>query len=278
MVPDLPDDYSRATLFGPQRRHPYFEGAAERPFRPHADGYEPVNTWWLADASLLTYVPEERIVREKLADAGLRMTWRFDDGPRGFLAEGPDFSILAFRGTVFPDAHDVQADFDVRITAFPGGGRVHQGFFDSIGKVLPELESRIASVRGPVIATGHSLGAALAVLAAALLDPVTWVTTFGSPRIGDTVFRDRFRKPVWRVLNNNDLVGRLPPPGLFHHVGKRVYIDRNGRFHHDIRRRDRVLDSIAGQLDRGTDAVDAVVDHSPLHYAVHAANDLTADS
>ena len=196
---------------------------------------------------------------------------------RGFLAEGPDFSILAFRGTVFPDAHDVQADFDVRMTAFPGGGRVHQGFFDSIRKILPELEPRVAAVRSPLFATGHSLGAALAVLSATLLEPVKSVTTFGSPRIGDTDFRDQCRKPVWRVLNNNDLVGQLPPPGLFHHVGKLVYIDRNGRFHRDIQRWERVIDSVAGQLDRGTDAVDALVDHSPLHYAVHAANALPGD-
>ncbi|MEN8148931.1 MAG: lipase family protein [Planctomycetota bacterium] len=276
MARDLPDDYSRAALFGPQRRHPYFEGAAERPFQPYATGFDPVNAWWLADASLLTYVPEEDIVREKLGTAGLEMTFYFDDGPRGFLAEGPEFTILAFRGTVFPDAHDFQADFDVRITAFPGGGRVHQGFFDSIRKILPELEPRVAAARSPVVATGHSLGAALAVLSAALLEPVTAVTTFGSPRIGDTVFGDRCRRPVWRVLNNNDLVGRIPPPGLFHHVGKLVYIDRKGRFHQEIRRRDRIVDSVAGQLDRGTDAVDAVVDHSPLHYAIHAANALPA--
>jgi len=274
MVRDLPDDYSRQALFGPRRDHPYFEGAADRPFVPGAPEYDAVNAWWLAEASLLTYVPGEEFVRERLGAAGLDLTFHFDEGPRGFVAEGPDFSILAFRGTVFPDPHDVLADFDVRLTPFPGGGRVHQGFLDSIRGILPDLEGRLAAARAPVWATGHSLGAALATLAGALLPPVRAVLNFGSPRVGDASFRDAYPVPLWRVLNNNDFVPRIPPSGPFRHAGRLVYIDSGGRFRERTERWERVLDGLTGQIDRGGDAVDAIVDHSPLHYAIHAANAL----
>jgi hypothetical protein len=272
MTRDLPHDYSREALFDPQRDHPYFEGAADRPFRPGATDFSPVNTWWCAEASLLTYVPEEEFVREKLAAAGLEMTWRFDAGPRGFLAEGPDFSLVAFRGTVFPDPHDVLADIDFRLTDFADGGQVHQGFYDSIRTIRPELGIRVDRAKGPVWATGHSLGAALATLAGALLTPVRAVLTFGGPRVGDRTFAEHYATPLWRIVNNSDLVPRIPPAGPFRHTGELVYIDARGRYRLDTERWERVLDGVAGQIDLGTDGVDAIVDHSPLHYAIHAAN------
>jgi hypothetical protein len=276
MARDLPTDWSFEALFGPQRDHPYFEGAADRPFRPHAFDFDPVNAWWCAEASLLTYVPEEEFVREALEAAGLRMTYRFDAGPRGFLAEGPDFSILAFRGTVFPDPHDLLADIDVRQTDFPGGGQVHQGFYDSIRMVRPRLGRRVDRATAPVWATGHSLGAALATLAGALLTPVRKVLTFGGPRIGDRAFGEHYPAPLWRVVNGSDFVARIPPAGPFRHLGELVYIDSTGRYRRDSKRWERVIDGVLGQIDLGTEAVDAIVDHAALCYAIHAENALSA--
>ena len=66
--------------------------------------------------------------------------------------------------------------------------------------------------------TGHSLGAALAVLSAPQLAAETslvpTVYTFAGPRVGDPVFALAYadRVPVtWRVVNTNDIVPTLPP-------------------------------------------------------------------
>jgi len=132
--------------------------------------------------------------------------------------------------------------------------------------------------------TGHSLGAALATLAAARWAGTRGLVTFGAPRIGDSAFRDAASVPTWRVVNNNDAVCRIPP-WPYRHVGERIYVDRHGRSRRGTTRMERVLDEAAGHGDQAArviarwragerDAVpwDALVDHSPLHYAIHAWN------
>src|SRR5262249_54451343 len=86
----------------------------------------------------------------------------------------------------------------------------------------------------PVWLTGHSLGAALATLAAARWAAghrVQGLYTFGSPRVGNAAFAATVPGPCYRFVNNNDVVTRLPPPGLFagyRHVGVLKYIRTDG--------------------------------------------------
>ncbi|WP_437790745.1 lipase family protein [Sorangium sp. So ce693] len=84
--------------------------------------------------------------------------------------------------------------------------------------------------------TGHSLGGALAVLAAALIwsDPLfeplreklRGIYTYGQPMVGDAGFRAHFEEKlgpmVFRHIYGNDLVPRMPPKttGKFFHIGK----------------------------------------------------------
>ncbi|WP_437287422.1 lipase family protein [Sorangium sp. So ce406] len=84
--------------------------------------------------------------------------------------------------------------------------------------------------------TGHSLGGALAVLAAALIqvDPelkplrkkLRSIYTYGQPMVGDAGFRAYFRPKLdsrlFRHIYGSDIVPRLPPwtTGKFTHIGK----------------------------------------------------------
>ncbi|CAJ0597032.1 unnamed protein product [Cylicocyclus nassatus] len=94
--------------------------------------------------------------------------------------------------------------------------------------------------------TGHSLGGALASLAASYLLETgtaprskTKLITFGQPRTGDGIFAERLNNKIdyaFRVIHDNDMVPHIPPnlPTLFgklryHHHKKEVYYGRNMR-------------------------------------------------
>ncbi|HSU67742.1 MAG TPA: lipase family protein, partial [Tepidisphaeraceae bacterium] len=88
--------------------------------------------------------------------------------------------------------------------------------------------------------TGHSLGGAMATLAALRLATegldVRGVYTFGSPRVGNDEFYAKYSVPHYRLVNNNDVVPHVPLEttlvGLrlftYKHVGTLEYLDRNG--------------------------------------------------
>ncbi|XP_020595977.1 phospholipase A(1) DAD1, chloroplastic-like, partial [Phalaenopsis equestris] len=88
---------------------------------------------------------------------------------------------------------------------------------DEVRCILDKFES------GPEISitiTGHSLGAALAVLAAddlkAMLGPtgpLVTVVSFGGPRVGNASFRRRMEEQgsrVLRIVNTNDIITKVP--------------------------------------------------------------------
>ena len=61
--------------------------------------------------------------------------------------------------------------------------------------------------------TGHSLGGALAILAATLISPTRHgaVYTFGAPRVANYKFFFGLKMPIFRVVNSADIVPRVPP-------------------------------------------------------------------
>jgi hypothetical protein len=93
-----------------------------------------------------------------------------------------------------------------------------------------------------VFLTGHSLGGALAAVAAdrALSDDAvrlraTAVYGFGMPRAGDEDFALRYNNTLgaatYRLVHGDDIVATVPPSSLgFRHVGRLLRCDRGGRF------------------------------------------------
>eukprot|EP00178_Gracilaria_changii_P010518 TRINITY_DN305_c1_g2_i2.p2 TRINITY_DN305_c1_g2~~TRINITY_DN305_c1_g2_i2.p2 ORF type:complete len:197 (-),score=26.42 TRINITY_DN305_c1_g2_i2:643-1233(-) len=88
--------------------------------------------------------------------------------------------------------------------------------------------------RRPILLTGHSLGGALATICTLdlrvsldLAGTEVMVSTFGSPRCGNALFRTIYDELVpmhWRFAVESDIVTKLPKLG-YSHVGKRVLID-----------------------------------------------------
>ncbi|WP_410511685.1 lipase family protein [Paenibacillus sp. BR2-3] len=161
----------------------------------------------------------------------------------GFIAESQDKIIVVFRGTrTFKDNESDQDLYQVTYPYVRNAGMTHRGFTCIYQSARNELirELNELSTTKRLLVAGHSLGGALAVLAALdvavntpFKNPVVY--TYGSPRVADPVFASRFNQAVknsFRISNVHDIIPTLPaqaypPPftkkGLFYrHVDTKV--------------------------------------------------------
>ena len=152
----------------------------------------------------------------------------------GFVAAQPGMAIVAFRGTVSIGNFLTDAEAAlVRHGLFPG--LVHYGFCRAVDAVYPAVRSMLSSYPRDwrIWVTGHSLGGAMASLVSHRLAsdgfPVRAVYTFGSPRAGDRKFRDAYRLPNYRFVNDNDLVPHLPLRWCYSHVGELKLLTPDGQ-------------------------------------------------
>jgi hypothetical protein len=189
---------------------------------------------WCAEFARLAYGDFATVLAPCLADIGFELVAApFDrQGTQGFLAAGPDFAVLVFRGS--DDLAAWATNLDALPAPWRGGGNTHRGFAEALDAVWPEVEAALARTAGPLLFTGHSLGAALATLAASLR-PEAVLYTFGSPRVGDAGFEAATRRRpgfAARYVNHRDIVCRVPSARLgYRHIGEAHVIDRAGRVH-----------------------------------------------
>ncbi len=227
----------------PQNGFPYFAHADVLRFQPRAVGHSAINAWWLADASFLVYGTEgfigDALAQSSLPSQGYELQWLGSpEDNRGMVLANDDAMIVAFRGTrlakhTLLDAAEVvlinQYDFWTDSQFFPAvhriGGRVHAGFSKAYAEVNEQLDA-IVQARRPgqaIWLAGHSLGGALATLAAAHLAPGTiqGLYTYGCPRVGNGPFAKTL--PVethCRFVHRDDWVPLVPPALLgYQHAG-----------------------------------------------------------
>jgi hypothetical protein len=148
-----------------------------------------------------------------------------------FVATSPTVALVAFRGTA--SVADWLADLNFLSITRPYG-TVHRGFYYAFQDVNARLRQILSPFAGlPVVVTGHSLGGALATIAAAEWSgqvPVARVYTYGQPAVGTdgfVKFIDRnYSNRFYRLVNDNDAVARVPPG--YQHVGRLFHFDRAG--------------------------------------------------
>jgi len=157
--------------------------------------------------------------------------------PMGFLARSDCNAYLVFRGT--QTLLERLYDFNTKMEPYllPNWGKVHEGFL-RIYKKCRDRKNFIDSIKGldknlNFFITGHSLGAALSILA--LPDVVSNTSfkhpslyNFGCPRVGDNTFVTKYNELItpnsFRIVNTSDLVTSVPPPwpeiggGYYSHV------------------------------------------------------------
>lgn len=282
----------------PYLDHAYFEGGTSFPFRTAVRGFDKVNAWWLAEMATLVYADPP--FAETFLDRAGFASYRFFSGnsTQCYVADAGDFAVAAFRGTETrprgdggfePVLADIMTDVDIRLVSSGRSGKVHKGFRNALeevwGELMPHLEKLAADGR-LIWLTGHSLGAALATLAADRLSGVQGVYTFGSPRVGDRKFADGYGASIYRFVHRYDIVCRLPPSPPYAHVGELHDIGADGMKNGSAMRRYDPAARIRNELHRffttlgqerrdiGDRIPDEIRDHVPLYYTVHLWNAL----
>jgi len=193
---------------------------------------------WMADISQLVYL-REGYVRAQLKRWGFETVRWIEDSltdTQAVVAAHGDHVVLAFRGTegrkdFLTDLLFRKLPFQAGLAGAPTIGQVHRGFLAALDSVWNQV---LTAVQGlgpdrPLFVCGHSLGAALAQLAAMRLvkhgRAVAAVYVYGSPRVGDAEFRDAYNSVLKRQtflhVNDQDVVPTVPPRWTgFDHVAQ----------------------------------------------------------
>jgi triacylglycerol lipase len=236
------------------------------------DNFDPATTRW-SPANALAFAETANLAYA--ADDVLTSTlqqWGFPrvilptvvDDIRAIIAANDQMLLCAFRGTISAkdgkfDANNWLSDGDAWQLPFekcfgvPGCGAIHEGFANALLPIWPDVLKACDELRDngqSLWVNGHSLGGALAYLATAVFtfvqrEPIHGLYTFGQPRVGDLAFCTQcdaqFGDVHYRVVNNEDVVTRVPPRIFFHfpqpeyygHSGRLVYFDAAGVPHTD---------------------------------------------
>ena len=148
-----------------------------------------------------------------------------EDCDWGVVARKDNTSVIAIRGT------DTQEQWleDFRAIAQPvphAAWWIHGGFDDvwnSIAASLQKAWDTACSAGAQVYITGHSLGAALALIMG-VHHPEAFTWTFAGPAVFSPIHELPPSTNIVRVVNPSDLVPRVPIPPLYQHIGQEVDI------------------------------------------------------
>lgn len=215
---------------------------------------------------------------DKFKDLGYTIIEFFDvDGAQGYFLTNNTINVLSFRGTEVKQKSDILADLEAGKNVAMAGGKVHHGFKHELDKLWPSITETLAAHPGKFYVTGHSLGAAMATIAASRVqDRVISLVTFGSPRVGDADFVKNVNIEHYRVQNNNDAVTKVPfyIMGYRHH-GEIVYMNHYGQIR-ELNGWQRFKDMIRSRLRAYSklEFFDAVYDHLMANYIAKLQNAL----
>lgn len=209
---------------------------------------DPRNAATLALAADLAYLPEAEGAPAFRDQLGLAAKLFSVGNTQAYLATSDDHIVVAFRGTEAPTSIDGLKDWlltdaanllivpegrlGTDLAAAGVGAKFHQGFVKAIGDIWDPLfeavGAEIQKSERPLWITGHSLGGALALLAAWLFKRkfvrVHQVYTFGGPMIGNKeavqALDREFPGKIHRYVHAPDPVPMLPTLSLIaNHYG-----------------------------------------------------------
>jgi pimeloyl-ACP methyl ester carboxylesterase len=202
----------------------------------------PRNALFLAQACSLAYCDEAEGSKGFREFLGLDAHLKSVGNTQVYVAQNDKAIVVAFRGSQAPTSLDGLKDWlltnannyliipEGRIgTDFAAAGvgaRFHRGFMEALAEIwdplLQAVTEATASGDRPIWVTGHSLGGALALMAAWRLlrnfIAIHEIVTFGAPMVGNDAaaraFEQEFAGKIFRYVNLEDPVPLLPSVSL----------------------------------------------------------------
>jgi hypothetical protein len=200
------------------------------------------NAQFLALASDLAYMPEAEGVEAFRTQLGLEARLISVGNTQAYIATNDDHIVVAFRGTESPATMDglkdilltdaanlliqPHGDLGTDFAAAGVGARWHDGFMRALASIWDPLLAAVQAERQkndrPIWITGHSLGGALALLAAwrfkRKVIPIHQIYTFGAPMVGNAetaaAINQELPERLFRYVNDQDPVPQLPTLSL----------------------------------------------------------------
>lgn len=282
-------DLSWHGLTRPGSGRDYFGIDPLPPFNPDCVHFDPFNAFWLSEISRLIYRrnpdgnPDRKgsaTRHEILAQVACEevLFIRRQETQCALIQPiggRPSFTVLVFRGTT--GFRSWLRVLDMRPAKLDDRATVHRGFAEALDYIWDHLQPALKRLRAPCFFTGHSMGGALAQLAATRFRPRA-VYCFGAPRVGDRGYVETMRAiPIYRLVNNRDIVAMLPPTSQilpFQPAGRLVYVGAQGLLR-------QIDDADAAELASGSDETSAetseesrwydpprfLADHAPINYS-----------
>ena len=170
------------------------------------------------------YKDNLRLLENYLENIKMKLEKTFDaNGTQAILVSDIEnhFLVLAFRGTEKKSVKDIKTDIKAKMTNDGIDGKIHTGFKEAFEHVHEKIESILKEDTfkdKPLFITGHSLGGALATIAAKRLvhtGNIAGCYTFGSPRVADAEWISSIKVPLYRIVNACDGVTLIPPSAGF---------------------------------------------------------------
>lgn len=181
---------------------------------------------------------EEIEVADKMArEMGYRVREFFSDGPaQAYLFESDADAYISYRGTEASKLSLWDIVSNMRLTAreWEGPGRAHLGYVRQYRRIREASMycADIVAESKPLYLNGHSMGGAMAHVAAADIFHRNWkvagVVSFGAPKTLDQEAIDAIRCDVYRYVNKYDFGPYFPPSFSLKHPGFEVSVDSGG--------------------------------------------------
>jgi len=238
-----------------------------RHIRLDADAPYLANAYHLARIARAVYADEPVDHLPVLEDAFDRIACFQGTRVFGFVAGNDEDVVVTFRGR---DDNQQLAEAMAYGQVRWVEGRAHGGFVKLLETVWEQILAAFYDVRAHekrLWVTGHSLGGALAALAAQRLYAEGFephmVMTYGAPRVLDEIAATAYPVPLYRFVNNEDVIPDIPWPTLFDtyaHAGREVFVLPSGAIAEP-----RHSAGLARKIDRANTIGEGIFLSGPFH-------------
>jgi triacylglycerol lipase len=229
-----------------------------------------------ANLSGLAYKKFNNKLTDQLKKLGYTNIKYIDNGgAQSMVLKNKEEQVIVFRGTEPKQFSDLKADLKAWKIQSKTDGKVHDGFYDEVEKVWSEIV-KLLDDKKPLFICGHSLGGAMATVAASRLEAeTTALYTYGSPRVGNKRFISNLNVKHYRWRNNNDLVPTVPFWIMgFRHHGISCYLNYYGKVRNGLSKWQRFKDWFRGhkRAIEKLELFDGLRDHGIANYVNYLKN------